>query len=91
MGKACVVGARGVVGFREQVVPSGEGQTGLHVDGGSAGDIAWGVIEALRDVDRLREWGGNGRKRVQSTFTWKHAAEKTLAVYEGVKASVARV
>ena len=87
MGKAAVVGARGVVGFKEQVVPSGTGQTGVHVDGAEAGDIAWGLKEALDDSDRLRAWGAAGRQRVLDTFTWQHSAEKTLAVYRTVIAS----
>ena len=84
IGKPVLVGAKGVVGFREQVVPSGPGQTGVHVDGSAAGDIAWGLIEALRDRDRLCVWGAAGRDRVLSTFTWAHAAQKTLAVYQSV-------
>jgi len=84
MGKPVVVGARGVVGFREQVIPAGEGQTGLHVDGGNPADIAWGVLEALRDPERLRAWGANARQRVLGHFTWAHTAEKTEAVYRGV-------
>jgi glycogen synthase len=82
MAKACVVGAKGVVGFREQIVAEEPGQTGLHVDGGSPHDIAWGLIEALTDTERLKIWGANGRQRVLDTFTWEHAAKKTLAVYE---------
>ncbi|MEM0481855.1 MAG: glycosyltransferase family 4 protein [Nitrososphaerota archaeon] len=81
MEKPVVVGARGVVGFREQVVPSGENQCGMHVDGSNPLDIAWGVKEVLRDPDRARRMGRNGRKRVLEEFTWRRAAEKTLEVY----------
>jgi len=84
MGKPSVVSARGVVGLREQIVPSGRGQTGIHVDGAAAGDIAWGLLEALRDPEQLRQWGANGRQRVLDTFTWEHAARKTLDVYKRV-------
>jgi glycogen(starch) synthase len=84
MGKATVAGARGVVGFREQVVASGPDQTGLHVDGAAAGDIAWALSEALRDPERLRLWGENGRRRAVETFSWDLAAQKTLAVYQQV-------
>lgn len=81
MGKPAVAGARGVVGFKEQVVSQGAAQTGLHVDGGSAPDIAWGLNEALSDLDRLKAWGANGRQRVLDEFTWAHSATKTLEVY----------
>ncbi|MGH2369210.1 MAG: glycosyltransferase family 4 protein, partial [Chloroflexota bacterium] len=82
MGKPAVVGARGVVGFREQVIPSGPNQTGLHVDGANPQDVAWGLAEALRDAERLHAWGQAGRHRVLDHFTWGHAGEKTVAAYE---------
>jgi glycogen synthase len=82
MGKPALVGARGVVGFREQVIPSGPDQSGLHVDGANPADISWGLIEALRDRQQLAIWGANGRRRVLDTFTWEHAARKTLDVYQ---------
>lgn len=81
MERPVVVGARGVVGFREQVIPSGENQCGMHVDGSNPLDIAWGVKEVLRDPDRARRMGRNGRKRVLEEFTWRRAAEKTLEIY----------
>ncbi|MEM1539450.1 MAG: glycosyltransferase family 4 protein, partial [Candidatus Bathyarchaeia archaeon] len=52
MAKPIVVGAQGVVGFREQVVPSGPDQNGVHVNGGNPADIAWGVKEVLCDSER---------------------------------------
>jgi glycosyltransferase involved in cell wall biosynthesis len=84
MAKPVVAGARGVVGFREQVIPGGKGQTGLHVDGGDAYDVAWGIGEALSAPARLRAWGASGRQRVLDHFTWDHAAAKTEAVYRRV-------
>jgi glycosyltransferase involved in cell wall biosynthesis len=84
MGKPVVVGAKGVVGFREQVLAAGPLQTGLHVDGGNPHDIAWGINKALADPERLRGWGANARQRVLDHFTWAHAATKTEAVYREV-------
>jgi glycogen(starch) synthase len=81
MEKPVVVGARGVVGFREQVISSGPGQNGIHVNGEDPADIAWGIKETLRDQKRARIWGQNGRKRVIDYFTWKKVAEHTLDVY----------
>jgi len=85
MGKPIIVGAQGVVGFREQVVPSGPDQNGVHVNGGNPIDIAWGIKETLSDSDRARRWGQNGRKRVLQYFTWREAAEQTLQIYETVQ------
>jgi len=81
MERPVVVGARGVVGFREQVIPSGDSQCGIHVDGSNPLDIAWGLKEVLRDPERARWIGRNGRRRVLEEFTWRRTAEKTLAIY----------
>ncbi|UCE15984.1 MAG: glycosyltransferase family 4 protein [Candidatus Bathyarchaeota archaeon] len=85
MAKPIVVGAQGVVGFREQVVPSGPNQNGIHVNGGDSTDIAWGVKQSLKDPARAKKWGLNGRKRVLQYFTWTKAAEQTLEVYKNIQ------
>jgi len=82
MEKPVVVGARGVVGFREQVISSGPEQNGVHVNGEDAADIAWGVKEVLKDPERAKIWGKNGRRRALEYFTWTKAAEQTLQIYE---------
>ena len=82
MAKPVVVGARGVVGVREQVVSSGPDQNGVHVNGGDPADIAWGIKEVLKDSERAKRWGENGRKRVLEFFTWRKAAEQTLEIYK---------
>lgn len=81
MGKPAVVGAKDVVGFREQIVSEGPNQCGVHVDAANAADIAWGIKAALADRDQLHAWGAAGRQRVLDHFTWAHAARKTLEVY----------
>jgi len=82
MAKPIAVGAQGVVGFREQVVPFGPDQNGVHVNGGNPTDIAWGIKEILSDPERAKKWGENGRKRVLQYFTWRKAAEQTLQIYD---------
>jgi len=82
MEKPVVVGAKGVVGFREQVMAAGPEQNGVHVNGDDPVDIAWGIKEALKDPLRARRWGENGRKRVLKYFTWRKAAKQTLKIYE---------
>ena len=82
MGKPVVVGARGTVGFREQVVPSGSDQNGVHINGQEPADIAWGIQQILADPKKAKVWGENGRKRVIELFTWRKAAEQTLRIYE---------
>lgn len=81
MKKPVVVGASGINGFKEQVVPSGDEQCGMHVDGRKASDIAWGIKEVLSDTKRAKKWGENGRKRVENYFSIEKAAQATLNVY----------
>ncbi|MEM2098767.1 MAG: glycosyltransferase family 4 protein [Candidatus Bathyarchaeia archaeon] len=82
MEKPVVVGARGVVGFREQVISSGPEQNGIHVNGEDPADIAWGIKETLRNPEKAKNWGENGRRRVLEYFTWRKAAEETIKIYE---------
>jgi glycosyltransferase involved in cell wall biosynthesis len=84
MGKPVVVGARGVSGFREQVIPSGPNRTGVHVNPEDPNDIAWGLCEALVDPREAQKWGENGAKRVRRYFTWKTVAENTVRIYKEV-------
>jgi len=81
MEKPVVVGARGISGFKEQVVARGDDKNGFHINGEDPNDIAWGINEVLRDLDTAKVWGKNGRRRVLQYFTWEKAAENTLVVY----------
>jgi len=73
-------------------MPTGEDQNGVHVNGNDPSDIAWGIKEVLRNPERAKKWGENGRKRVIQYFTWRKAAEQTLQIYEqmGITSSWAR-
>ncbi|HYA21572.1 MAG TPA: glycosyltransferase family 4 protein [Thermoproteota archaeon] len=84
MEKPVVVGASGTVGFREQVVPSGPDQNGVHVNGNDPHDIAWGIMAALGDPNTRKIWGKNGRRRAQMYFTWEIAASQTVGIYQKV-------
>jgi glycogen(starch) synthase len=84
MEKPVVVGARGVVGFREQVLSSGPNQNGVHINGEDPLDIAWGIKKTLQNPEKARKWGENGRKRVLEYFTWRKVADETLKIYESL-------
>ena len=84
MGKPVVVGARGVSGFREQVVPSGPNQCGFHINPYDPHDIAKFIIILLEDEDLRRKCGENARRRVLDLFTWQRVAENTVRVYNEV-------
>lgn len=81
MEKPIIVGASGVSGLKEQVVSAGPEKTGVHVDGNSPEDIAWGLREVLWNDARARRWGVKARERVIHYFTWEKAAQQTLSVY----------
>ncbi len=81
MEKPVVVGAAGVSGMRESVVPSGPDQCGFHVNPEDPADIAWGIINAVKDPQR-KEWlGKNGRKLVLRKFSWDAVAKRTAELY----------
>ena len=81
MEKPVVVGATGVSGMREVVVPSGPDQCGFHINPDDPGDIAWGITNALEDHNRKVQLGQNGRKRVLENFSWDAAAQRTIQLY----------
>lgn len=82
MAKPVVVGASGISGFREIVIP---GETGLHVNGNDPADIAhWGIIPLLKNPEKAKEMGKQGRKRVEEYFSWEKATESTLEIYQQV-------
>ena len=84
MEKPVVVGARGVSGMREIVVPSGPNQCGFHINPYDPKDIAWGIVNSIKDPVEKERLGKNGRKRVLENFTWNIVAKKTIELYEEV-------
>jgi len=84
MERPVVVGAAGVSGMREIVIPSGEEQCGFHVNPGNPADIAWGIVSSLENPEKRKWLGKNGRRRVLNEFTWDKAAERTIALYEQI-------
>jgi len=84
MAKPVVVGARGISGFRDLVIPSGHDQTGIHVDGSNSADIAWGINSLLENPEAAKAMGERGRVRVEQYFTWDRTAKCTIDVYEEI-------
>jgi len=82
MAKPTVVGARGTNGFREQIIPSGNEQCGLHINPFEPNDIAWGIKQVLQDKNHANWMGQNARKRVLENFTWDHVAKRTIDIYK---------
>ncbi len=82
MAKPTVVGARGTNGLREQIIPNGENQCGIHINPFDPNDIAWGVKQIFQLEDKGRWLGKNARKRVIETFSWKIVAKRALNIYK---------
>jgi glycosyltransferase involved in cell wall biosynthesis len=81
MAKPVVVGARGTSGFREQIVASGIGQCGVHVNPLDPMDISWGIKQILTLEDKGIQMGKNGRKRAIEVFSWDAVARRTVDIY----------
>jgi len=82
MAKPTVVGARGTNGFREQIIPSGDKQCGIHINPHEPNDIAWGIKQVLQLDDKGKGMGKNARERVLEAFSWESATKRTLDVYK---------
>ncbi len=83
-GTPVVVGAQGISGLREQIVSSGDGHCGYHVNPYDPKDVAWGIKNILRDQDHAKFLGENARKRVLAHFTWDKCAERTIPIYKTI-------
>jgi len=81
MEKPVVVGASGVSGMREIVIPNGQDQCGFHINPSEPKDIAWGIVNTLKDPTLKEQLGKNARKRILQEFTWDIVAKKTLQLY----------
>lgn len=88
MEKPVVVGASGVSGMREVVVPTGQEQCGFHVNPNDPKDIAWGITSSLQDRQYSQSLGQNGRKRVLQEFSWDAIAKKTIQIYNELLESI---
>ena len=84
MEKPVVVGASGVSGMREIVVPSGPNQCGFHINPNDPKDIAWGIISAIQEPERQKQLGKNGRERVIQEFSWDVSARRTVELYQSL-------
>ena len=70
MGLCPTTPSKGICGSCDQIIPSGHEQTGVHVDGSSKADIAWGLNTLLENMEKAREMGKRGRRRVEKYFSW---------------------
>jgi glycosyltransferase involved in cell wall biosynthesis len=50
-------------------VNGGVDQNSIHINGEDPEDLAWGVKETLRNPEKAKKWGENGRREVLEYFT----------------------
>ena len=82
LAKPTIVGAKGTNGFREQIIPDGDNQSGYHINPYDPNDIAWGIKKVLEDKERAAWMGENARQRVLDTFSWDSVTKRTLEIYK---------
>ncbi len=82
MQKPVVVGARGTNGMREQIIPDGEKQCGLHINPFNPEDIAWGIKQVLNNTEQSKQMGIHARERVVEHFSWEAVTTRTLNIYK---------
>lgn len=82
MAKPTIVGASGTNGFREQIIPNGEKQCGIHINPHDPNDIAWGIKQILQSEDKGSWMGKNARERVIEIFSWESVTKRTLDIYK---------
>ena len=73
MEKPVVVGARGAVGFKEQVISGGAEQNGIHINGEDPADIAWGINATLRILKKPKTGAKMADKEYLEYFTWRQS------------------
>ena len=58
------------------------GESGLLVNPGDEQGLADALIRLLKNPEEARRMGANGRRRVETTFNWRAAAEKFRAIVQ---------
>lgn len=81
MAKPVVVGAKGTNGMREQIIPNGKKQCGIHINPFDPDDLAWGIKQVLKSKNKRIQMGKNGRDRVIREFSWDAVTKRTLDIY----------
>ncbi|RZN44156.1 MAG: glycosyltransferase family 1 protein [Methanophagales archaeon ANME-1-THS] len=84
MKKPVILGCKGICCSCDQIVASGDKQTGVLIDGSNCADLAWEICNLLKDIRKAREMGKRGRKRVERYLSGDTIADYTIAVYEDV-------
>lgn len=62
-------------------LPEVVGDAGMLVPPGDADALERAIVELLDDPGKREKLGRAGLQRVQNSFTWRHAAQKTVDVY----------
>ncbi|UCD85605.1 MAG: glycosyltransferase family 4 protein [Deltaproteobacteria bacterium] len=63
-------------------LPEVVGDAGIIVPPADKQALEKAILSLLNDPERCQRLGQAGRERVRNLFTWKHAAQRTVAVYQ---------
>lgn len=58
------------------------GQTGLLVERANASELATAIRDLLNNPNKRREFGQQGRMRVEALFSWEHSVQTLLEQYK---------
>ncbi len=72
-------------------LPEVVGDAGILVPPGDAAALEAAILDLLNHPEKAAAVGQAGYQRVQSHFTWKRAAEKTVAAYKEVLSDYGRI
>jgi glycogen(starch) synthase len=75
-----------VIGCRTGPVASviSEGEDGLLVPYGDAGELSRAIMRLLADEDLRRKLGHNGREKVLKRYTWDQVVSKVESIYQAL-------
>jgi glycosyltransferase involved in cell wall biosynthesis len=73
-----------VIGARSGAIPDVVGQAGLTVPERDPRALAAAITQLQSDPAAARRMGEQGRRQVESLYTWQRVAERMFTVYQSV-------
>ena len=67
------------------LIDNGEGQTGYLVPAADVKALSRAIVAGLEDPEKSAAMGRNGRRRVETNYTWQRVAKETIEVYNSLQ------
>lgn len=84
MAYGCPIVVSATGGLAEFVKPH---ETGILVQPGDAGSLAWGILHTLQSPEWSARRAANARHEVEQLYNWRTIAAQTLATYRATQAA----